>query len=154
LQLLVQKWYLVKIHFLGKGTTLKRPANPPVPALRIELQSACPLYRQVYNQLRQAILDQKLSAGARLPSTRALACMLGVSRNTILNAYEALVADALLAARKGSGTHVSTPSDKIQSLATPMQRSFDLRTALLEARFPTISACLRDPDGNPLYLHR
>ncbi|PYT72187.1 MAG: hypothetical protein DMG39_10750 [Acidobacteria bacterium] len=100
-----------------------------MPALRIELQSACPLYRQVYNQLRQAILDQKLSAGARLPSTRALACMLGVSRNTILNAYEALVADALLAARKGSGTHVSTPSAEIHSLATPMQRSLDLRSS-------------------------
>jgi GntR family transcriptional regulator/MocR family aminotransferase len=112
------------------------------------------LYRQVYNQLRQAILEQKLPAGARLPSTRALACTLGVSRNTVLNAYEALVADALLAARKGSGTHVSMLSGKIRSLATPMGRSFDLWTALREAQFPAISACLRDPDGNPLYLYR
>src|ERR1700730_4156938 len=103
-----------------------------MPALTIKPQSACPLYRQVYNQLRQAILEQKLPAGARLPSTRTLACTLGVSRNTILNAYEALVADALLAARKGSGTHVSMPSDKVWSLATPMRRPFDLRTALRE----------------------
>ena len=122
--------------------------------LRIKPQSACPLYRQVYNQLRQAILEQKLRAGARLPSTRALARSLGVSRNTVLNAYEALVVDALVAARKGSGTRVSMPSDKIRSLATPMRRSFDLWTALREARFPHISACLHDPDGNPLYLHR
>ena len=125
-----------------------------MPALSIKPQSACPLYRQVYNQLRQAILKQKLPAGARLPSTRALARTLGVSRNTVLNAYEALVADALLAARKGSGTHVSTPPNKIRPLATPMRRPFDLWAALREARFPAISACLHDPDGNPLYLHR
>jgi GntR family transcriptional regulator/MocR family aminotransferase len=125
-----------------------------MPALKIKPKSACPLYRQVYNQVRQAILEQKLSAGTRLPSTRALACTLGVSRNTVLNAYEALVADALLAARKGSGTHVSMPVDKIRRLATPMRRPFDLWAVLREARFPATSACLRDPDGNPLYLHR
>jgi len=126
-----------------------------MPVLRIKPQSNCPLYRQVYNQLRQAILEQELPAGARLLSTRALARALGVSRNTVLNAYEALVADALLAARKGSGTHVmSMPSDKLRSHATPVRRSFDLWAALREARFPATSACLRDPDGNPLYLHR
>jgi GntR family transcriptional regulator/MocR family aminotransferase len=133
---------------------MKRPANPSMPALTIRPQSSCPLYCQVYNQLRQAILEHKLPAGARLPSTRALARTLGVSRNTVLNAYDALAADALLAARKGSGTHVSMPSDQIRSLATPMRRPFDLWTALREARFPAISSRLRDPDGNPLYLHR
>jgi DNA-binding transcriptional regulator YhcF (GntR family) len=133
---------------------LKRSANPPMPALRIKAQSACPLYRQVYNQLRQAILEQELPAGARLPSTRALARTLGVSRNTVVNAYEALVADELLAARKGSGTHVSMPSDKIGSLKASMWRPFNLWAALREARFPATSASLRDPDGNPLYLHR
>jgi DNA-binding transcriptional regulator YhcF (GntR family) len=133
---------------------LKRPANLLRPTLRIKQRSTCPLYRQVYNQLREAILGQNLLSRTRLPSTRALARRLGVSRNTVLNAYEALVADALLTARKGSGTHVSLPSDKIQSLATPTGRSFDLWTALREARFPVTSACLRDADGNPLYLHR
>jgi GntR family transcriptional regulator/MocR family aminotransferase len=125
-----------------------------MPALGINPQSACPLYRQVYHQLRQAILEQKLSAGARLPSTRALARTLGVSRNTVLNAYEMLVADALLAARRGSGTHVSVPADKIRPPATPMRRPFDLWAALREARFPMTSASLRDADGNPLYVHR
>jgi len=111
------------------------------------------LYRQVYNQLRQAILEKELPAGARLLSTRALARTLGVSRNTILNAYEALVAETLLAARKGSGTRVSMPSDEIRSLATPLRRSFDLWAAIREARFPATSAWMHDPDGNSLYLH-
>jgi DNA-binding GntR family transcriptional regulator len=125
-----------------------------MPALRIKPQSACPLYRQVYDQVRQAILDEKLPAGARLPSTRALARALGVSRNTVLNAYEALVADALLAARRGSGTHVSSPSENLRPLATPLRRPFDLWAALRAARFPATSARLCDPDGNPIFLHR
>ena len=137
-----------------KGTTLKRSTNLPVMALRIKTQSACPRYLQLYNQLRQAILEQELPVGTRLPSTRALARTLRLSRNTVLNAYEALVADALLVARKGSGTHVSLPSDTIRSLAAPILRPFDLWGALREARFPATSAFLRDPDGNPLYVHR
>lgn len=132
---------------------MKCAANP-TPALKLKAQAACPLYRQIYNQLRQAILEHRLGAGARLPSTRALASALGVSRNTVLKAYEALAADALLAARRGSGTRVSVLCDRIRPFATPMRRSFDLWTALREARFPATSACLRDPDGNPLYIHR
>jgi DNA-binding FadR family transcriptional regulator len=133
---------------------LKRLANLPIRALRIEPKSACPLYRQVYDRLRKAILRQELPAGARLPSTRDLARALGVSRNTVLNAYEALVADGLLVARKGSGTRVGLPSDKIRSLATPMGRSFDLWAAFREAHFPAASASLSDPDGNPICIHR
>jgi len=125
-----------------------------MPALGINPQSACPLYRQIYQQLQRAIMEQKLPAGARLPSTRALARTLGVSRNTVLNAYEMLVADAMLAARRGSGTRVSVPSDQIRPLATPMRRPFDLWAALRGARFPMTSAGLRDADGNPLYVHR
>lgn len=125
-----------------------------MPALTIKLDSARPLYSQLYEQLRQAILEQRLPEGAHLPSTRSLARTLGVSRNTVINAYEALVSDSLLAAHKGSGTQVSSSSDKIRSLATPMRRPFDLWAALREARFPATSARLRDPDGNSLYLHR
>jgi GntR family transcriptional regulator/MocR family aminotransferase len=122
--------------------------------VRIEPESACPLYRQVYDRLRQAILEEKLAAGSCLPSTRELARALGVSRNTVLNAYDALVADGLLVARKGSGTRVSAASNTIHSLATPMGRPFNLWAAFREAHFPAASASLSDPDGNPIYIHR
>lgn len=122
--------------------------------LRIKPKSACPLYRQLYNQLRQSILEQKLPAGARLPSTRMLARALGVSRNTVLNTYDSLVADALIVARKGSGTHVSMASDAVQPLATPIRPPFDLWAALREALFPAASVWLHDPEGNPVYVHR
>lgn len=133
---------------------MKRLANPPMLTLRIKPKSACPLYRQLYNQLRQSILEQKLPAGARLPSTRMLARMLGVSRNTVPNTYESLVADALIVARRGSGTHVGTPSDGVRPLATPIRPPFDLLAALRQAFFPSASVWLHDPEGNPVYVHR
>jgi DNA-binding transcriptional regulator YhcF (GntR family) len=133
---------------------LNRSENLTMPVVRIEPESARPMYQQIYNQLRQAILEGELPVGARLPSTRDLARRLGVSRNTVLNAYEALAADALVVAHRGSDTRVGTPSDKVRSLATPVRRPFDLWAALREARFPATSAGLRDPDGNPLYVHR
>ena len=137
-----------------KGTSLNHAANPPMVTLRLKPKSACPLYRQLYNQLRQAILEQKLQAGERIPSSRLLARMLGVSRNTVLDAYGALVADALLVARKGSGTRVSAALDSMWPLATPIRPSFDLWAALRKSLFPTMSVCLRDADGNPVYVHR
>jgi len=133
---------------------LKRPDNLTVSDFRIEPESACPMYRQIYNELRQAILKGKLAPGTRLPSTRDLSRRLGVSRNTVLNAYEALAVDELVVARKGSGTRVGMPSDKVRPLATPMRRPFDLWAALREARFPAASAFLDDPDENPVYVHR
>ena len=133
---------------------MKRGPKPAKPIVKITPGSNCPLYRQVYDQLRQAVLERRLPVGARLPSSRALARMLGVSRNTVLNAYEALVADELLAARKGSGTRVATPSAKFPPLAMHLRKPFNLWAALREAHFPVTSVSLRDPDANQLYIHR
>src|SRR5207237_10843091 len=47
------------------------------------------------------------SAGARLPSTRALAAQMGISRNTVLAAFEQLHAEGYLEGRLGSGTYVA-----------------------------------------------
>ena len=65
------------------------------------------LQRQAYRALRAAILDGRLPAGARLPATRALARDLGLSRNTVLAAYEQLEAEGFAAARVGAGTFVT-----------------------------------------------
>lgn len=66
-----------------------------------------PLYQQVYECLTEAILTGKLEAGLRLPSTRELATTLGVSRNTIVTAFEQLLAEGYLVAEVGSGTYVT-----------------------------------------------
>jgi len=65
------------------------------------------LLREVHRQLRGAILDGRLQPGARLPATRALAERLGVSRNTVLAAYDLLLSEGYLLARPGAGTYVA-----------------------------------------------
>ena len=66
-----------------------------------------PIYRQLYDYLRGAILSGQLKMGTRLPSTRVLAAELSVSRNTILGAYDQLFAEGYLEASVGKGTFVT-----------------------------------------------
>jgi GntR family transcriptional regulator/MocR family aminotransferase len=65
------------------------------------------LQQQVSSAVRRAILDGVLLPGTRLPSSRALALDLRVSRTTTLLAYEQLLAEGFLTARRGSGTSVA-----------------------------------------------
>jgi len=72
----------------------------------LELDGNGPRYSQLTRALKQAILRGQLKAGSRLPATRALASELGLSRNTVLTAYESLCAEQLAVATAGSGTFV------------------------------------------------
>jgi DNA-binding GntR family transcriptional regulator len=103
-----------------------------------------PLYHRIALDLRRRITAGDLPRGIRLPSSRALAKQLGVSRNTVVNAYDALAAEGLLATRIGSGTRV---------LAAAPAR-LDPRRLLRDAHYPTAPVRLHDPDGNPVYFHR
>lgn len=73
----------------------------------LDSSSPEPLYRQLYDWLRGAILTGQLRPGTRLQSTRELATELGVSRNTVMNAFEQLLAEGYLEGQVGSGTYVS-----------------------------------------------
>ena len=66
-----------------------------------------PLGAQIGDQLRAAIRDQRLGAGEHLPSTRRLAETLGVSRGTIVDVYEQLLAEGYVESAVGSGTRVA-----------------------------------------------
>lgn len=59
-------------------------------AITLDPQVALPLHRQLYEELRQAILTGRLMSGQRVPSTRTMAQSLGVSRATITLSYEQL----------------------------------------------------------------
>ena len=83
-------------------TTPRRPFE-----FRLDERLGTPLYRQLYERIRGAILAGQLSPGTRLPSTRALAAELGVSRSTAVLAYEQLLSEGYLASRVGQGTEVS-----------------------------------------------
>src|ERR1700674_1024461 len=65
------------------------------------------LHRRLYLTLRERILSGDFWKGERLPSSRALAKTLGVSRNTVLNAYDKLAEESYIVAKVGSGTHVA-----------------------------------------------
>jgi GntR family transcriptional regulator/MocR family aminotransferase len=63
--------------------------------------------RVLHRELRAAILDGRLKPGLRLPSTRILAESWGVSRNTVMGAYDLLLSEGYLFARHGAGTYVA-----------------------------------------------
>jgi GntR family transcriptional regulator/MocR family aminotransferase len=87
---------------------MKTAASPHVlPHLPIDRSSKTPLHRQVYDGLRKAILDGMLRPGQRVPSTRALAAELEISRLPVLTAYEQLLHEGYVEGRSGSGTFVS-----------------------------------------------
>jgi GntR family transcriptional regulator/MocR family aminotransferase len=86
--------------------------NPFLPTANI------PLYQALYAHMRAAILSGELRGGMKLPSTRALAEELNISRNTVLNAYRQLLAEGYLEGREGSGTFVAHISPE-QLLAAP-----------------------------------
>ena len=66
-----------------------------------------PLHRQVYAQIRDAILSGRLPPDTPLPSSRALAAELAASRNTILLAFDQLLSEGYVEGRTGSGTYVA-----------------------------------------------
>ncbi len=85
----------------------KRPFSLPSLILPLDPEDARPLYRQLYDGVRLAILAGRLHAGVRLPSTRVLAKQLGLSRSTILNAFELLLTEGYLEGEVGRGTYVT-----------------------------------------------
>lgn len=80
-----------------------------LPKLHTDPDSTTPLYRQVYEQLRSAILSAKLAHNERLPATRELAQTIGLNRATIAAAYELLESDGLIRSHVGKGTFVIGP---------------------------------------------
>jgi GntR family transcriptional regulator / MocR family aminotransferase len=89
----------------------------------LDRESQTPLYRQLYDCLRRAILKGQLAPGTRLQSSRETAGELKVSRNTVVNAYEQLLAEGYLEGQIGSGTYVSRalPEDLL-NVKTPTRR--------------------------------
>lgn len=76
----------------------------------LERASATPLYRQIEDQLRSAILSGRLRPGTQLPGVRTLAAQLGVARITVVQAYDQLASEGYVLGRVGFGTIVCQES--------------------------------------------
>jgi GntR family transcriptional regulator / MocR family aminotransferase len=97
-------------------------------AITLNHRAKAPLHRQLYDELRQSILAGRLAAGARLPSSRALAASLGVSRTTVTQSYDQLISEGYLQAAIGSGTSVC------QQLPDELLRTTPVKTTLLKTQ--------------------
>jgi GntR family transcriptional regulator/MocR family aminotransferase len=75
--------------------------------LELDGDAPSPLFQRLYRQLRQAVLEGRLKPGVRLPATRFLASELGISRNSVLAAYDQLASEGFLALRARSGVFVA-----------------------------------------------
>ena len=85
-----------------------RETKQLVPFIILENKNhGLPLYRQIYETIRRRILSGEFSARMRLPASRVLARQLGVSRITVVNAYEQLFAEGYLEGKTGAGTFVA-----------------------------------------------
>ncbi|HKZ07999.1 MAG TPA: PLP-dependent aminotransferase family protein [Methylomirabilota bacterium] len=117
-------------------TTSSAQIVPFVPFVR---PAAGPLYRQIYDGYRAAILSGRLRPGQRLPSTRALAAELEISRLPALNAFEQLLHEGYIEGKVGAGTYVA------QAIPDDLTRPADGRAA--ETRGRAARPAPRDEGG-------
>jgi GntR family transcriptional regulator/MocR family aminotransferase len=89
----------------GGDRRRKGPAH--LASIALDPTAPQPLSRQLYFAVRDAILEARLKPGARLPSSRSLARDLAVSRNTVMAAFEQLLAEGYIEGRVGAGSFVS-----------------------------------------------
>jgi len=101
----------------------------------VERHAGPPLSVQLGRQLREAMNDGRVRAGERLPSSRALASALGVSRTVVTAAYEQLYAEGWLEGRHGSGTYVADIAPATESAGEPRRdRDRPARTQAIDLR--------------------
>jgi DNA-binding transcriptional MocR family regulator len=121
---------------VAQGTLMSKPrAVRTNPEFVLDHGATVPLYQQLFERLRAQILAGRLAARTRLPSTRVLASMLGISRNTSARAYEQLLLEGYVESK------VLSPALRIGHLVAPpvlldglraMRRMIDIHPPVLE----------------------
>src|SRR6266536_1853183 len=131
---------------------MKRVASGILPMIAVNRKAPKALHRQIYDAYRAAIVDGSLRAGQRVPSTRALASEIRVSRFPVLNAYAQLLAEGYFESRVGAGTVVSNslpdhltssaPAGATQPVTRSGPRPFARRSSILPRvdRFPWLQS--------------
>ena len=121
---------------------------------RLDRDSATPVFRQIYAQVRAAVLARTLGPGTRLPSSRALAAQLGAARASVVAAYEQLLAEGYAFGRTGSGTYVSTDlPEAVVAAARRRNRATLRRTPAAPWRCRRQRAGLRRRPGSAAARH-
>jgi GntR family transcriptional regulator len=89
--------------------------------LRIDPQSAEPLFEQIAHAVKNAVARGDLVAGEKLPSVRELAQDLSINPNTVVRAYELLTADGVVIRRQGAGCFVTGRPSSLNTRARRRQ---------------------------------
>jgi GntR family transcriptional regulator / MocR family aminotransferase len=115
---------------------MKRVPTSFVPPVALDDRKRTPIYRQLYDWFRRAITEGQMPPGQRMPSTRALAAELKVSRIPVLNAYEQLLAEGYLETFVGAGTCVarSIPDETVAAPAEKLRSRTQEKTESLSTR--------------------
>ena len=107
------------------------------PAPDIDVESEVPIYRQVFQQLKDSIANGRLAKGSRLPATRELAGLLGLNRTTVSAVYELLESEGLISGQVGRGSFVTGEA--------PMENpGFDWRALLTPSAFAPLPSAPRE----------
>ncbi len=107
--------------------TMKRVPSAISPVIAVDRKAAKPLHKQIYDTYRSMIVSRNLGASQQIPSTRALATELKISRIPVLTAYSQLLAEGYFEARPGAGTFVcSSLPDQLTSSNRGSSRSVDV----------------------------
>jgi GntR family transcriptional regulator/MocR family aminotransferase len=114
----------------------------PDASIALDRSSTMALHRQLYDQLRNAILSGRLAPGTRLLSTREMAEELGIARNTVMNAFDQLHAESYLERRIGDGTYVSRqlPDDLLRAKIARVTWKGAKRTGASISRWGAVAA--------------
>jgi GntR family transcriptional regulator/MocR family aminotransferase len=100
---------------------VKRAGGALLLSIALDPKSARPISTQLYVTLRDLMLSGAITAGVRLPASRTLARDLGVSRTTVIDAFERLIAEGLVESRVGAGTFVSDVLNSERPRQPPVQ---------------------------------
>ena len=108
---------------------MRRSAANFAPVIYLAERRGAPKYRQLYDGFREAIVAGRIRPGQRVPSTRVLAVELGISRISVLSAYEQLLSEGYLETFVGAGTCVaeSIPDEMLKPL--PLEANRPMRGA-------------------------
>ena len=102
---------------MGHPASHRRRPLDPLFEIKLDLKprGSREAARTLHHELRAAILDGRLAAGAKLPATRKSASFFGVSRNTAAEVYERLVTEGHAVTRHGAGTYVAERTVEVTS---------------------------------------
>jgi len=92
---------------------------------RLDRKSGVPAYRQVVDQVRQALRLGILRPGDQLPTVRDVVKQIAINPNTVHRAYRDLEAQGLTEGRPGSGTFIRRSLSKVPDQQPQLQRDLE-----------------------------